>query len=195
MKYKTLNQRIKQIFKNLIIFVILGGAFVHAQPYTAPKIMELFGKQYTLAYQNENENLSWYEYTANNESVENWSSLITIKYYKFKMDPKQFLTATKDGLNKLSPKPHYSLYEQGDNGYALLIFEPSREHLHFEADVQKSFHISNCDGTIELQYGIRKPVFKDQSDEEYKQTLQELYQKLELDAEKMGQNQWTPSCN
>lgn len=194
MKFKSSEAITKQI-QNFTFFLLLGVEIAQARTYTAPKTMELFGKDYALAFQNENQNLALYEYTAENESVENWSSLITIKYYKFKMDPKQFLTATKDGLNKLSPKPYYSLYQQGDNGYALLIFEPSREHLHFEADVQKSFHISNCDGTIELQYGIRKPVFKDQSDEEYKQTLQELYQKLKLDAEKMAQKQWTPNCD
>lgn len=183
-----------QTLQRLTLFGLLGGVCVYAQSYQAPKSMELLGKQYTLAFQNENADVAIYEYTTDNESIDNWNRLVTLQYYKRKLEPLQFITAMKAGLDNRKPVPHYSLYQKEEHAYALLIFEPSREHLHFEANVQKSFHAAECDGTLILQYGTRKPVFQQLLSEDKNRLLKEVYGQLKLDTEQITQNKWTPTC-
>ncbi|MDD3770583.1 MAG: hypothetical protein PHV10_08255 [Sulfuricurvum sp.] len=183
-----------QIIKKLCMAGLFVAACAYAKPYVVPKNMEMFGKQYTLAFQNENSAMALYEYTTDNEPVENWSRLITLIHYKFKVDAAKFIQATKAGLDSKKIVPHYSLYQKGENGYVLLIFEPSHEHAHFEADVQKTFHPAECDGTFMLQYGIRKPVFEQLSSEEKNKMLKEIFEQLQSDAAKIAEYQWKPEC-
>lgn len=175
-----------------LVFIIKSCVF--AGSFIAPKSMEMFGKQYTLAFQNENNDLALYEYTTDNESVNNWGHLITLQYHKRKLEPLQFLTAMKAGLNNSKPIPHYSLYMQEGHGYALLIFEPSHEHLNFEADIQKSFHSAECDGTLIFQYGARTATLQQLSPEDKSKMLKEIYKQLKLDAEQIAKNDWVPTC-
>jgi len=185
---------IKRGVGKVMFLALLIKSCVFAESFVPPKSMELFGKQYILAFQNENADVALYEYTTDNELVENWNRLITLQYYKRKLEPLEFITAMKGGLDNRKPVPHYSLYQKEDHGYALLIFEPSREHLHFEADVQKSFHPTECDGTLILQYGVRTPVFQQLSSEDKSRILKEVYGQLKLDAEQLAQNKWVPTC-
>lgn len=173
-----------------IFLALLVGSSAFSQPFVPPKNMELFGKQYTLAFQNENADVALYEYTTDNELVENWTHLITLIAYKYKMNVYQFLNATKQGVNT----PYHVHFRNENNGYALLVYEPSREHLHYEADVKKSFHIEKCDGTIELQYGIRKPVFNQFSKEENQDAIKALMLQLTQDSQQIAKDQWVPTC-
>ena len=185
---------IKHVLGKVLFVTLLIKSCAFAQLFLPPKNMDLFGKQYTLAFKNENENGSLYEYTADGESVENWTHLITLTHVKYNLNPYQFITATKKGLDGKSVVPHYSLYEKGKHGYVTLIFEPSQDRLNFEADVQKSFHLENCDGTIIMQYGVHKPVFQQLTGAEKTVMLKAIYEQLKLDAEQIAQNQWAPIC-
>ncbi|MDO9055897.1 MAG: hypothetical protein Q7U69_05065 [Sulfuricurvum sp.] len=186
--------KITRVMNRFIFLVLLVNVCALAEVFVPPKSMELFGKQYTLAFQNENADVALYEYTTDNEPVENWNRLITLQYYKRKLEPLEFITAMKAGLDSRKPIPHYSLYQKEEHGYALLIFEPSREHLHFEADVQKSFHPVECDGTLILQYGVRTPTLQQLSSEDKSRMLKDVYGQLKLDAEQIAQNKWVPTC-
>jgi hypothetical protein len=181
-------------FAKILFLILMAQSYMLAESFKPPKSMELFGKQYILAFQNENANTALYEYTTDNESVNNWSHLVTLQYYKRKLEPLQFIAAIKTGLNNSKPIPHYSLYQQGEHGYALIIFEPSNEHLHFEADIQKSFHSTECEGTLVLQYGVRTAAFQQLSPEDKTRILKEVYRQLKLDAEQIAQNKWVPTC-
>lgn len=182
------------LLKRLTLLGLVGGTCMYANPFTAPKSIDMFGKQYNLAFQNENNFMALYEYTADNEPVENWSHLITLQVYKHKMDSLQYLSAMKAGLEHQSPKPHYTLYQDAGHGYALLIFEPSRAHMSFEADVQKTFHPDECDGTLLLQYGTRTPVLQDISSEEKNTMIEKITQQLKTEAAQLAENSWTPDC-
>jgi hypothetical protein len=191
---KSIITKIMHMLKCLTLFGFLGGTCIYANPFTAPKSIDMFGKQYNLAFQNENNALAFYEYTANNESVENWSHLITLQFYKQKIDSQQYVTAMKASLEHKSPKPHYTLYQDAGHGYALLIFEPSREHLNFEADVQKTFNPTECDGTVLLQYGTRTSVLQEVSSEEKNKMIEDISQQLKSTAAQLAENRWTPDC-
>lgn len=183
-----------RLLKKLLLAGMFMATCAFAKTYAPPKSMEIFGKQYTLAFQNENSTMALYEYTTDNEPVENWTRLVTLIHYKFKVDPAKFIQATKVGLDSKKLVPHYSLYQKGENGYALLIFEPSREHAHFETDIQKTFHPAECDGTILLQYGVRKPIFEELSSEEKNRMLKEIFEQLQSDAAKVAEYPWVPEC-
>lgn len=62
------------------------------------KNMELFGKQYTLAFKNEHTNSALYEYTTDNESVENWTHLVSLTYIKHLSFPRSSLGMQTDTI-------------------------------------------------------------------------------------------------
>lgn len=185
---------IKREVGKVLFLALLIKSCVFAESFVPPKSMELFGKQYALAFQNEDADVALYEYTTDNGPVENYSRLIMLQYYKRKIEPLEFIKAMKAGLDNRKPVPHYSLYQEGGHGYALLIFEPYSEHLYFEADIQKSFHSAECNGTLILQYKTRIPAFQRLLPEDKSRMLKEVYGQLKLDAEQIAQNKWAPNC-
>lgn len=185
---------IKHEVAKVLFLALFIKSCVFAESFAPPKSMDLFGKEYALAFQNENTDVAIYEYTTENESVDNWNRLITLQYYKRKLEPFQFIAAMKAGLANRKPIPHYSFYQKEEHGYALLIFEPSREHLHFETDIQKSFHSVECDGTLIFKYGVRTSALQQLSSEDKNKILKEVYAQLKLDTEQIAQNKWAPTC-
>ncbi|MGE4399430.1 MAG: hypothetical protein AB7D29_07905 [Campylobacterales bacterium] len=166
--------------------VIFAGSLV------APQKMQFNGKEYVLAFEHKDSSKELYEYTTDGESVQNWTKLITLIKLNEKHDLYKFLLHYKKVLD--GQTPHYSTYLKGDNGYVKVIYEPTSKFQNFEANIQKLHNVDSCDGTVMLQYGVRKVVSKDMSKQDNEVALKNIYNQLKLDAEVMEQYSWKPEC-
>jgi hypothetical protein len=154
--------------------------------YVGPEQMTQAGRVFTLAFQQKNSSRAIYEYTENNQTVKNWTTLVTLNYTSQPgIDARAWASATRTGLERNRPKPHYDLYLKGRNAYARLIFEPDAANPDYEANVQKSFHLPDC-GTVVLQYAIKFPKTTELS------AIKTETDKMAADMEQDG---WQPVCS
>lgn len=169
----------------------------HAQQFVPPEYVTFAGKTYQLAYKNAlPDGKAIFEYTSNNEPVENWSSLVTINYSKsFLISPTKWGEAMKASLDRRKPRPHYSLYTKENNSYARIIFEPDAKDPTYESNIQKSFHIEACGGLVVYQFAQKYPPGSDQSAEGRLSTLKTIVGANTLATELIEKSDWFPACN
>lgn len=167
------------------IIVTLSAASAMADVYVGPEQMTQAGRVFKLAFQQKNSNRAIYEYTENNETAKNWSTLVTLNYTaQSNIDARAWANATKTSLDRIKPKPHYDIYLKGDTAYARMIFAPDAANPDYEANMQKSFHLAGC-GTVVLQYAMK-----------FSKTTELSAIKTETDkmAAQMEQDAWQPVC-
>lgn len=180
----------KIIFVLLCLFMqqAIAGSFV------APETIAHEGKEYKLAYEKKTDRQELYEYTTNNEKIERWSSLVTINYFKSSSveSPKEWTTNLAKTLMNEKPRPHYDVYFNASNGYAIIIYEPNFQYETVEANVHKSFHLDNCSGVVIYQYA--QPFKSHPNSEDQKAQLRDIAKKTRSWAASMEKDKWVPSC-
>jgi len=144
--------------------------------------IEFLNLKYKQRYKKVLESDAVYEFTANNESINKWMSLVSIFYNKnIKGNPEEWVSLS----NSQAVKP-FDTYVSGDNAYAQIIFKPSNEHHYFETAVKKTFHIEKCDGLVTYIYAKKYPATEKM--ESIINENKEILKSLEM-------NTWVPICN
>lgn len=168
-----------------------------AQQFLPPEKMTHSGKTYSLAYKNSLPNgREIFEYTTDNEPIEKWSSLVTLNYAKsLAATPLKWADTVKVALDREKPKPHYSLYIKGNNGYAKIIYEPDSKNPIYESNVHKSFHMETCGGLLVFQFAKKYPQNTDQSDEGKLSTLKQIAKENTQFADEIEKSEWLPNCS
>lgn len=154
-----------------------------------------FGRIFKLAAQSKKGNQQLYEYTAGNETVDNWHSLVSIVYVKgLKSNPLQWGLAFKASV--ANDTPNYSVWADRIHGYAKVIYEPNARFPDYEVDVFKSYHIPACDGTISIQYAIRSDgTLKDGLGADVKHArLVQLAAEAKRLSDGLVASTWSPDC-
>lgn len=180
----------------MCLWLACFASSVHAQQFSPPEKITYSGKTYSLAYKNLAPNgQATFEYTTNNESVENWSSLVTLNYAKSLVTtPLKWAEAVQTALDRENPKPNYSLYTKENNGYARIIYEPDQRNPVYESNVHKSFHVESCGGTLVFQFAKKYPPSTDQSTEGKLSTLKKIANENSQMADEMEKSEWLPNC-
>lgn len=170
---------------------------ISAQQFSAPEQIIQFGKTYSLVYKNSLPNgRAIYEYTTNNETIEKWSSLVTLNYSKSLVTmPLKWAEAVRISLDREKPKPNYSLYTKGNSGYSKIIFEPDSKNQFYESNVHKSFHVEACGGLLVYQFAQKYPPSADQTDEGKLATLRQIASENTQFASELENSDWLPTCN
>jgi len=163
--------------------------------FTPPQHIVHEGITYTLAFQQAAPNAQVLsEYTHNGESVENWSTLITLNYFPGQLvTPRQLLQSLKQTLETEQPVPHFLLTILGEHGYTRTIREPTATHPWFEMDVHKSFHRRACAGLVVYQYAVKYPPPGPGEDKQA--LLEKIRDENQQVADAMKQSDWQPDCS
>lgn len=153
--------------------------FVFVPP---PEVRHLNNKPYRLAYKKVLSDGAFYEYTADNEPIEKWSSLITLLYYKgVNVTPEEFVNLAKN--QKEEPVETQVL---AGHAYVLNVFPPSDKYHYFETSFKKTFHISQCQGVVVYKFSKKYPVGT--SMDTIMADNRSLFGKMVKDS-------WVPSCS
>ena len=170
---------------------------VCAQQFLPPEKITYSSKTYSLAYKNTSPvGRAIFEYTTNNESIENWTTLVTLNYSKsLATTPLKWAEAVQATLDREKPKPHYSIYTKGNNGYSKIIYEPDLKNPVYESNVHKSFHLDACGGILVFQFAQKYPVGADQSDSGKLSTLTSIANENARFAKELEKSEWLPTCN
>ncbi len=179
------------------LWLAVFATSIHAQQFSAPEQIIHSGKTYSLAYKNSLPNgRSIYEYTTNNETVNKWSSLVTLHYSKALITmPSKWVDTTKVSLDREKPKPHYSLYTKGNSGYSQIIYEPDSKHPFYESNISKSFHIEACGGLLVYQFAQKYPPSVDNTNEGKLSSLKKIANTNSQFANELEESDWLPTCN
>ena len=171
-----------------ILVVLLLQMELSAKNIVMPETIELFDTTYHVAYK---QPYNW-EYT-NNESVENWTSLVTLIARPIKTDPKTHNLAFEKALSTQEVAT-YTYEDNEEYGYFLVVFKPTKKYMYYEAMIMKSFHLPQCDGNVQLQYAFKKVVFEAVSPEEDKKIVEALMNQLKSYQTILKANTWSPLC-
>lgn len=166
--------------------------------FMAPGQIDEFGKTFTLSYKSVGRG-GLYEYTAEGETVDNWTTLITITYAKgVVVTPMEW--AKSFGKSAARETPHYSVWINDGRGYAKVIYEPDRRLIgdkrfsSYEVDAHKTYHVTACRGLVTLQYATR-PDVSDGADPAAKRAiLLQLASEAERLAAAVAASSWAPDC-
>ena len=136
-----------------------------------------------------------YEYTADGETVKNWSTLVTLMFTKNqKQIATDWIDRNKRALDSQNPKPHYSLYILGNNAYSIEIYEPIPSDMSYEATVKKVFFIDACSSPIHFAFAKRYPSIQDVSDEVKREKLVGIAQEAKKRIKELETATWKPRC-
>lgn len=188
----------KMALRLIILILLMGfGSPSHAQHFSPPDEVVFSGDSYKLSYKKElTDGRAIFEYTKNNEPIENWSSLITFNYSKPLIStPLEWTEAQRRSLDREKPKPHYSLYTKGSNGYSKIIYEPDARNAFYESNVHKSFHVSVCGGLVVYQFARKYQPSKDQTTEGRFSKLKQIADESSQFAAEMEKSDWLPDCS
>jgi hypothetical protein len=182
------------------ILALLAAQAGFAQAFEAPAEIDYGGKLYKQASKQEKGGYGGlYEYTTDNETVDNWTRLITLHYRQGNVGgPIAWANAMKAAMDKETPKPNYSLEASGGHGYAEIIYEPDAKNADYELNVTKTFHLPACNGLVGLQYAIKRskatpPAEANPKEFDHQQLLQFARQTHDMKAA-LQAFAWTPKC-
>ncbi len=178
--------------------LLLSAALSHAAEFRAPETLSWNGKVYTLVYKRENlsDGRRLYEYTTNGESVDAWTTLLTFNYARGVVaDPMEWLVATKNSLDRTTPRPHYKLSKEGQSGLASIIYEPTVREPTYESDVHRSYHVAACGGLVIYQVAVKYAPAGDVSPQAKFAELDRIATENGRMAETIKKSDWTPRCD
>lgn len=180
----------------LLLAAALAPMAALAQGFIPPEQITQFGRTYTLAYQDVAPNgRALYEYTSAGETVDNWTTLVTLNYAKdLVSDPATWAKAVKASLDANTPKPHYTLYTAKGSGYARFIFEPDGTHPSYESNIHKSFHTPACGGLLVLQYAARYAPSEEQGSAGKLARLRTIATENAKQTVELERSDWVPAC-
>ena len=177
---------------------LFASGTLFAQKLVVPQEIHYADKVYKLAFtapQNSSKK-ALYEYTADGEAVEKWSSLITVLYQgNTKSDPFTFSTALVKSLAATKPEPFSSVTIE--NGHVLMrsVYEPDAANPVYESNVSKSFHgDAACGGLVQLQYAVKTAPGEDQSAAGKQASLKLVKEANARQAAQLRDDSWKPGC-
>jgi hypothetical protein len=143
------------------------------------------GTLYTRIYQKAlNKGLVIYQYTSGQETLKNWTSMLTLAYWKgHKFNTTRWLAALDDRLSHSSAQ--YELYQRQGHGYARIIYLPDDHNPNFEAAIFKGFEQAGCDDLVAYQFSMRQPANTDP---------QRVEQQILQAASELESSDWAPVC-
>ena len=168
------------------VFTFLSSA--SAGQFKYPDEINYDDMSYKLAYKKELPNgRAIYEFTANSEKVEHWTTLITLNYSKQPTStPKHWLDAMRLQLKRDQALAELNKFNEIDgHGYVGFVFGPTSQYPEFEVNASKSFHNEKCGGILTLQYA--KKYAKDA-------VLELVNQDLDKFLTTLNQMNWLPAC-
>jgi hypothetical protein len=182
-------------FHSFIRAVLLTSLLMTGSAYAvvAPETIDYDGQTYTLSFKNvaADGKTALYEYTLPNETVRNWTQLMTINYRRGVMGTaNDWAVSMKQVMDREKPVPHYDLSIEGTQGFAMIIYEPIPSSNMYEANVHRSF-TSTCEGIVVLQYARRYP---NDGPSAAQQTLVRAAADLKQQLTKLSAYNWTPEC-
>jgi len=178
-----------------IIALILSVQTTQAQSrFIAPDEFTFEDKVYKLNFSKKQAS-EIYEYTIDGETVKNWSTLVTLMFTKNqKQIATDWIDRNKRALDSQNPKPHYSLYINGNNAYAVEIYEPIPSDMSYEATVKKVFFIDACSSPIHFAFAKRYPSIQEVSDEAKRAKLVGIAQEAKKRIKELETATWLPTC-
>jgi hypothetical protein len=174
----------------------VGDSSTRAGRFRAPSHIREFDQDFVLAFTSDKDGRDLYEYTAGNESVDDWKTLISIIYAKeTDLSPLQWGKAFTKSV--AMDTPHYSVWATKDNGYARVIYEPNSQFAGYEVDAFRTYHLSACKGLVSLQYAIRPDVAdaSDNDPEAKHELLLKLAAQSKTLADRIENSGWSPDCS
>ena len=191
--HKHYSKTLRYLLLTCLFFVVPN---IYAQDLIAPKELVQFGKIYRLAFQSKTPNVSSVnEYTTDNESINNWTRLVTINFNKSpNYSLLDFLTSHQKILKAYRPEPHFSLYVKNGYAYSQIIFEPEKNNLFYELNIQKAVYYKKCGGMVSFQYAIKIPSENPKNHEEHQLFLKELLKRTNEMSDEMQSSDWMPMC-
>lgn len=162
--------------------------------HNAPQTIKTFEKEYKLAWSAINKNISSYEYTSGDETVDNWKTFVTLTYFETKLTPLQYANFHQNVVGSKQGVPYYNISLDNNHVYSMAIFEPSQAHQNFEYEVTKSYHLDKCNKTVVLHYAVREPSFGIKTEEQKKKKLTQLISQIKNNLEAIKQDGFTPLC-
>lgn len=168
-----------------------------AQQFTPPEQITQSGHVYKLAYKQVAPNgRAIYEYTTNEESVEKWTTLITLNYRKdITIDPLKWTATMKTTMEANTPRTNSKIYILENNVYARFIIEPDIKNKTYESNVHKIFHLGECGGLLVYQYAVKYPQIANQSESWKLTALNSINKELESLSADVERSEWIPVCN
>lgn len=173
-----------------IVFALVLQTGVYAQNMLMPETIELFGDTYSAAYKPRD---TFREFTTNNESVQNWTKLVTLIASNTKTDATRYNAAFEKSL-PMKEVAKYTYESDQEQGYFLVIYKPTRQYKYYEAMLGKSFHIPECEGDVVLQYAFKKVALEAISPEEDKKNVEDLMNQLQSYKTILQKQSWKPTC-
>lgn len=183
-------------FHSFIRAALLASLLMTGSAYAvvAPETIDYDGQTYTLTFKNVTPDgaAAIYEYTLPNETVNNWTQLMTINYRRgVTASPYEWAVSMKKMMDQAKPVPHYDLSVDGTQGFAVMIYEPTPTYNVFEANVHRSF-TSTCDGIVVLQYARR---YSNDVPSAAQQTLVRAATDIKQQLTKLTAYKWMPACS
>ncbi len=169
----------------------------HASEFHAPDTLLWQGRTYQRAYQNaQPDGRRVYEYTTNGESIDAWTTLLTLHYAKsVQQDPMAWVVATKNALDRTTPRPHYQLSVDGPSGYARILYEPTAKAPTYESDAHRSYHIGACDGLVIYQVAVKYEPTADTSPKGRFERLDRIAGENAKLVDELKKQAWVPRCD
>ncbi|NHB56771.1 hypothetical protein G9F32_01785 [Acinetobacter sp. 194] len=161
--------------------------------FEAPKNFTFSDSNYQLIFQNSDTIKATYEYTTHNETVNNWSKLLTIHALKnSKLSAQQYANLQMNQLQKAGFNQNPQLSSQHDAIYLSVTYLPTdlkSKNLMastYEVNVQKIF--AQCKPLITLSIAERLPADKASLETTLQKTRDTLMTQL-------AANPWKPFCS
>lgn len=177
-----------------IAFIFNAQSLFAQNKFAPPEEITYENKVYKLNFSKKKDN-EIYEYTTDSETVNNWTTLITLFYAKnAKLDTTDWFNNHKRALDNQTPKPHYSLYISGGNVYAMEIYEPILGDLSYEATIKKVFFDEMCNAPLSFAFAKRYPSLQDESAETKHAKLISIAQETKKRTKELETTAWTPRC-
>lgn len=176
-----------------LLFSIHGALAADFEP---PERLLRAGKVYLLKYQTvDTRGVVQYDYTTNDEAVENWTTLVRIRYNRRNLnDLSKWIIFMDNSLERTVPKPTYSVYVSGEHGFARYVLDPIPSSPMYESNVHKTYYKNACGGFLTYQYSIKYPPAEDQSDAGRSTKLKAIVGENEAIASDIEEEAWIPTC-
>lgn len=183
--------------KHLALFtILLFSATANAGDFTPPSSLTgQDGVIYTLAYSQETENNGGlWEYTPPGETIDDWNSLMTIRYAPGRVDSMAWARSMKVSLDSNNPRPLYNIYLHQGDVFARFLLAPNKQDPFYESNVHRAYINTGCDGLVLVQHAVRYLPGDDTSASGKKAVSDIIIADNQIVAHWLEKYDWKPSC-